>query len=314
MTSQDEVLREIKKKRQVIWLAILFFGLCGIVGLLGGGILLTFIGFGFVAAGVVGLDKLKGFGQDIRDYHPGQGFRYFRKTKEGKLKQLTLSQCGLAVIALLCVFFRISVDEALVSGIAGILFIQYYLKRRIHLHTPIDEASLFELEELGIITSKDIVRALYKDFESWDQVQKGNKILLVTQDSFVCVIMESKIDAIRMECRMKDIRKLGVIEHGKQGEGLLVSMGTLDNRIMRVMLDGASFQDSPEEFFKQFLQALDEALASISEPAEHRRATIELQKGEAARSGVRLNIRELDLFGQEASAWTAPANRIASEK
>ncbi|MFB9276594.1 hypothetical protein [Cohnella cellulosilytica] len=307
MTSEDEVLREIGKKRRAIWLGILLFGLCGIVGLFGGGLLLTVGGFGFVAAGVVALDKLKGFGQAIADYHPGQGFGYFRKTREEKMKVLTRTQYGLAFIVLLCILFRISIDDSLISGIGGILFIQYYIKGRIRLHTPIDEASLFELEEIGVISSEDRVKAIYKDFESWEQAEKGSKILLVTQDSLVCVIMENKEEAIRMECRMKEIRKLGVIGHGEQGEGLLVSIGTLDNRTIRVKLDGASALDSPEVFFQQFLQALDEALASASEPAKPRSRTVELRKGKTAKPG--LHIRGSDFFDLEASAATS-ANRV----
>lgn len=316
MESIDEVLQEIKKKKVIIWWGIVFSGFCGLVGMISGDISVTLVGIGLVVVLIIALRKFQRFDLDLKDYQPTQGFRYYRKTREGKLKELTYTQYGVVALILLSIFFQIGIRYVVAYGISGILAVQFFIKRRIHLHTKIDDASLFELEEIGVITSKDIVKAIYKDFASWSYVEKGNKLLVVTEDCLICVIMETKEDAIRMEYRLKDIRKLRVLGNGKKGEGLLISIGTWDNRIFHVKLDGASSQDSPEEFFKHFLQALDEALSPSTQPTKGRSTTIDLQKEEtqtarktdvAVDNGLkpRLKIRELDFFDQETSTTTS---------
>lgn len=321
MNIEDDAIREIRKKKKIIWLAIAFFGFGTVAGILSGDLSLTILGGGFVIVAIIFLRKINGLEQNKNtiEYQPGIGFKHYRKTKERKLKEFTFSQCGILGMILLSLYFQIAVAQAIVSGILGIILIQYHFKRRINIHTKIDDASLFELEEIGIITSKDIVKALYKDFESWNQVKTGNKILLVTQDSLLCIIMENKLEAFRMECRLREIRKLGVIKSGKQGEGMLVSIGTVDNRNIRLKLEGNSIQDSPEEFFTHFLQALDEALTS-SVALSHKRnsSTHELQAGakqnvqEADNKQVpKLKIRQLDFYTDQESSDMATTHPTA---
>jgi hypothetical protein len=159
----------------------------------------------------------------------------------------------------------LNIDYAVRSlgyGVAGIVAIEVLIKRRIKLHEKIDDASLFELEEKGIIKSKDIVKGLYKDFQSWADVRKGNKLLVLTLDNLVIINIEDENNGTRIDCPLRDIRKFGMTGRGKYGEGLLLCIGTRDNRCYRIKLEGSSFQDSPEEFMAQFLKALDSALES----------------------------------------------------
>jgi len=309
MGSQDEVLKEVKRKKLLFVLGIIISGLCGLIGIVSGETVLTFISFGFVLASIIGFSVLKDFGQNLTDYYPGQRFKFFRKTREAKLRTLTYAQYILAGLLVVSMVLGLSAGLGLVYGVGGILFIQFYQKRRIKLHTKIDDASLFELEEIGIITSKDSVKAIYKDFQSWNRIMSGHKLLLVTQDALIYVIIEDQEEAVRMECRLRDIRKLGVIGHGKRGEGLLVSIGTSDNQTFRVKLDGASSQDSPEEFFTHFLEALDNALSPSTQPAQQRRHSIDLPNGKNSNTATmfnhnptpRINIRKVDIFDQAAA-------------
>ncbi|MFE1625261.1 hypothetical protein ACFLFF_00790 [Brevibacillus reuszeri] len=301
MDPQDEVVHEIRKKMRTLWNSIIFFGLIAILGIFLKKIIITFLGLLLVVPCIWALSKFKKTLQnEMADYQPGKGFGFFRKTGEQKIKYITYAQLGIAGLVVLCLFLNIATLQAIVTGIIGILVFQYMIKKRITLHTKIDDASLFELEELGFISSKDIVKALYKDFESWSNVKPGNKIFLVKQDALVCVIIQDKQEAIRVECRLRDIKKLGLLGSGKEGEGLLLLIGTAQNEVVRLKMEGSSFQDSPEQFMTHFLQALDEALLSkaVTMERDSRHSRHIDQMGPAATRMLempqQITIRELD--------------------
>lgn len=312
MSSQDEVSKEIKKKKRLIWLAMVLFGFCGVLGLLNQDITLSVIGFGFVVAGMISLRKFNQIDQNLVEYRPGQGFRFFRATKERRLREYTFAQFGIAAIMLVYLFYRSSTSSytPLVIGVGGIFSIQYYLKKRIKLHTQIDTASLSELEVMGIITSQHFVKAIYKDFQSWDRIKKGNKILVVTQNSLICITMEDQFNAFRIESQLSSINRIGIIGSGRNGRGYLISIGTLDNRNIRLKLEGASSQDSPEEFISHFLRTLDEALTMSTPPPINQSLTRNAVQGEVKKNTnnntasnnipiPKLNIRQLDFFDNE---------------
>ncbi|WGV57554.1 hypothetical protein QIH01_18915 [Brevibacillus brevis] len=260
MHTQDEPIKEINAKIKTLWKSVIIFGLFTIVGIFAGNVILILIGLLFVIGGVWGISKFRKMLQNqLTDYRPGKGFSFFRKTGEQKLKYITYAQYGLAGLILVCVLFHISAFYAISVGITGILVLQFTFKRRISLHTQIDDASLFELEEIGIITSKDIVHALYKDFESWAEVQPGDKVFLVKQDALVCIVMNENLKAVRREWQLREIKKLGLLGSGNDGQGLLLFLGTSQDEVIRLKMEGSSFQDSPEQFMTYFLQALDKA-------------------------------------------------------
>lgn len=81
------------------------------------------------------------------DDQPGKGLSFYRKTGEQKMKHITYGQyvlVGLILVSLVSVFLKMGIFYAITFGISGILVLQYIFKRRISLHTKIDDASLVE--------------------------------------------------------------------------------------------------------------------------------------------------------------------------
>jgi hypothetical protein len=307
LQNQNEAVAEIHKKIRTLWITSAFFGLMSLFGIMTGNFLLLLLGLVFVVPGIWAIGKFKRMLQNqLADYQPGKGFSFFRKTGEQKIKVITYTQIGMAGLILFSLITKLSVGPTLFIGLSALVYLQFVMKRRIKVHTKVDDATLFELEEIGIITPKDIVKALYKDFESWRHVQPNNKIFLVKQDALVCIVMQERHEAVRMECRLRDIQKLGIVGSGKNGEGLLLLIGTVHDNAVRLKLDGKSFQDSPEEFVSHFLQALDEALqtASPGTPALIRDGRMmprpELQE-HAPSEKPRVVIREIELPSSAAS-------------
>lgn len=265
MTSEEEVVQDLTKKIRTIWFSLIFFGVLTIVGFFSENFLLIICGLLFVVGGIFALFKFHRMSDGVvAEYLPGKGFGFYRKSRKAKLKHYTYAQIIIVGLICLSIVLKTGIGHALSFGIAGILYIQFFLIRRVSLHTTIDDATLFELEELGIISSSDIVKALYKDFVSWNEVVAGNKIIVVKQDSLLCLVMQNKEEALRYECPLREIQKLGIMGNGNKGDGFLITIVTRDDRTLRILLDGNSYQDSPEEFFKHFLQALDDALLSTS--------------------------------------------------
>lgn len=307
MVSEEEVIQDLRKKMRTLWFSLTFFGFMLIFGIMIHNFILIICGLLFVVGGIFALFKFREIMNGVVDiYRPGKGFGFYRKTREEKLKHYRYGQIILVVLIGISFVLKTGIVQTLTVGIAGILYIQFFLMRRLSLHTTIDDATLFELEEIGIISPSDIVKALYKDFVSWNEVVAGKKIVIVKQDSLLCLVMQNKEEALQYEVPLRDVYKLGIMGNGNKGEGYLITIVTREDQTFRILLDGNSYQDSPEEFFKHFLQALDEALSSemgahamknktSSMKRDHR---VDVDPQSAARgntSAPHLNIRHLDI-------------------
>lgn len=293
----DDGTKEIAKKRRVLLIGVISLAALLLFALYEGDYFMA-AGFGIALLlciyALIKVNRLKS--GKMEDYVPGKGFKYYRSTPEMKLRRLNRLQ--IFIIALIPVTFLLDASYYIISlAIGSLVAIQYLLKPRIKFHTKIDDASLFELEELGLTGSNEVVSALYKDFQSWENVQEGNKLLVLTPDSLILFIMEDAESAVRTQCRLRDIKKLGIVEHGQYGEGLIISIVTADNKIFRIKLEGKSAQDSPEEFFKHLLLGLDEALtrtpAQPPTPSEVERAPLMENMDQSATPKIK--IRNLDL-------------------
>lgn len=263
MEKHDEVSKQIRKDKLYAWLSIIFFGLCAGVGLASGQLLLFLGGFAFVVGGIWVLYKQSKLSKgELEEFVPNKSHRsWIIKNPDQYRAKLTKWQIGLCISAI--IFMMITKHFATIGYlIAGLIGLQV-MKSRIKIHTPIDDASLFELEERGIISSKELVKGLYKDFESWKEVKQNAKLLILTQDKLISIIFNNPENAVRTDCRLKDINKLGISSfqdsNSATGNGLIIYIGTKDNELYRIRLLGASYQDSPEMFMSQFVKTLDES-------------------------------------------------------
>lgn len=271
----DQAQSQLKKQRKMVWFGLFFFGLILLIGIMDGDMMMS-IGGGVMTIGAVAaLIITKRHTQSLSAYRPGKGFWYYRMSRENKLKYLTGGQI-LIVILLAGLFWAGYFNwYVLFATLFGLYYIQAVIKPRIKLHTPVDDASLFELEELGIIGPEDIVEGLYKDFESWNDVVSGSKVVVLTLDHLVVIRMQDPQHGERLDIRLREIERVGIVSIGKQGQGMILTVGLNDNSIIRFALSGESFQDSPEQFIQQFLQTLDRLLGnkapkSVSGPARER--------------------------------------------
>ncbi|MCD9022606.1 hypothetical protein [Cohnella silvisoli] len=220
---------------------------------------------GATVACIAGLSMLHRQLTALPPYRPGKGFWFYRLTGSRKNRVLTVGQVFILLLIIGSLWFgdfsrhtlRYAIGYAIGSAIGGIALIQYVIKPRIKLHTPVDDAALFELEDLGIIRPDEIVIGMYKDFQSWVSASGGAKILLLTPDRLIAIRMSTPDEGERTEIRLSDIDRLGLIGHGKKGEGLILSVGLLDGSIIRFMLLGSSYKYSPEQFIQQLLELLD---------------------------------------------------------
>ena len=160
---------------------------------------------------------------------------------------------------------------------AGIVFVRaIILIYQVAEHDKIDDASLFELEELGFIKKCDIVTALYKDFYSWNDVKEGSKLLVLTIDSLLVFSFISKSNAKKYALQLSKIERMEIIK-GLFAPPLHIDLNTIlfsakDHLItINIILEGMSFQDSPEEFIRQMLIDLDNIL--LNKPSSSPRIT-----------------------------------------
>lgn len=254
----DQSLRELRKKKVLIWFGLLFSLLIIVVAVGSGSWLMACLGAVLTIGCIAGLVILRRQLKANDLYRPGKGFWYYRMKPKQKMNYLTAGE--ILVILLIALSFWIgyvSWYSIVVSAIC-LYYIQFVIKRRIKLHTPIDDASLFELEELGIIRPEDIVNGLYKDFESWESVVEGSKILVLTPDCLIIIRMSDPENGERVEIKLRQINRLFLAGHGKQGQGLIATVGLTDGSIFRFTLVGESFQDSPEQFVQQLLETIDQ--------------------------------------------------------
>lgn len=266
----EEAYKKIFKPKKSTWFATFFFGFCGVLGLIDRNWEIMWLFFGLfmvMVLSIYGLNKLGSHGWDQLSslgnskkniYQVGKAFWLYRKSAEQKIKLYTYGQIGVLLMLLLMLITG-NMNGSLVYLIVGVVSLQVF-KNRVKLHTIVDEPTLFELEERGIIELQEIVKSLYKDFESWNNVKQGSKILVLTTDKLAMIKINSIDEYEKIECRLRSIKRVSIIRNGEYGQGLLFSIGTNDNNVYLIKLGGESFQDSPEEFLSTFFQALDEAL------------------------------------------------------
>ncbi|WP_135556803.1 hypothetical protein [Paenibacillus cymbidii] len=306
--------QELRKKRFLSALGLPIFGVLAYVWLnddellLGAGSLLCVL---FSIAAVIKLSRqLRG---SMSVYRPGKGFWYYRLTRQNKLHYLTAGEAVIVLIAAgLLLFTEVPVYFTLLPAAAGLYSLHFVVKPRIRLHTPVDDASLFELEELGIIGMNETVLGLYKDFEQWAYVTDGDKIVVLTNDQLVIVRLSGPESGERISVSLRDIHRLGILSSGNAGQGLNVVIGLSDETVVRFLLHGESFQDSPEEFVHQLLQSLDALAFQRLAPASGQRHRPE--SGGRQERPAPSEHRKLDLYDHPAAASGIPASAPSGQR
>jgi len=254
------------KAKLIIWLSIVFFGFCGYVAIDDENYFMFALSLLLIGTGIYGLFKLSQTksADHLKEYQPGKGFWFFRKTPQQKLRMLSLTQ--LFVILMSIGFMYYFPFSRILPGLIIGLVISQIIKQRIKFHTPIDDASLFELEERGVILKNEIVQSLYKDFDTWENIKAGNQIIYLTPDSFVSILFESENYFSRYEYRLRNINKVDIIGNPGSKQGYILAIGTMYQEFIRVNFNGKTYQDSPEQFLSQFLAHLDRALLNLPTP------------------------------------------------
>lgn len=186
------------------------------------------------------------------NYEVGRGFGFYRRSAEEKIKEYTYAQIVMLLIIIACIITREGVGSALTVGISTII-ICAKRKRKLKLHSPIDEIILFELEERKIINPQEVVKAVYKDFEGWSNIKQGGKILIITIDRLIEIIFNDTNEFKKIECSMSDIVGVGITD-------IAFSIRTKDNEVFHIELREESYQDSHEEFLSLFLKELDSTI------------------------------------------------------
>lgn len=203
--------------------------------------------------------------EEINSYVPGEGFIFFRKTSEDKIIHYKFQKkiiiLIIPAIIILCFIFPDFKLRLIQFGVGIFIFLFSFtemLINRIKLHEKIDEPTLFELEDLGLVKENDIVLSLYKDFESFENIENGSKILVLTPDKLNCLKFTDRNSAEIFKFRLIQVDKLII---NQSGEALQLSLVLKpNNEIIFIHLKGNSVQDSPEEFISVFLKELDRAL------------------------------------------------------
>lgn len=208
----------------------------------------------------------------LAPYKPTKGFKFYRKTAQERVRLYTMLQkLWTAIFVVFIVIFIVNIGEngrniiSLLQMIAlwlSIICGLSFFKQRIRFHQDIDDATYFELEELGLISEQDVVTTLYKDFPSWDNARTNSKILVLTLDTLIILNFKAKNSASKAEFPLSQVERLGFFragnEHGDTlSKGYALTIGLCD-RVVRIFLSGSSYQDSPEEFLSYFLKTLDD--------------------------------------------------------
>jgi len=263
------------KVKLIFGFCIVFFGFGSYVGIDEGNYFMFAGCLLFVVAGIVGLFifRKKKSADHLKEYQPGKGFWFFRKTPQQKIRIMSLTQLFCILISL-GFFYYSSFLRTLILLIGALALVQI-MKQRIKFHTPIDDASLFELEERGVILKNEIVQSLYKDFDTWENIQAGNQILYLTPDAFVRIQFEGEKYFSRYEYRLRSMNKIGIIGNPNSKQGYILEFGTMYQEYIRINFIGETYLDSPEQFLSQFLAHLDRALlhSPAPKPADQNQPT-----------------------------------------
>ncbi|BBI30837.1 hypothetical protein [Cohnella abietis] len=272
--SDESTAENWKENKVFIWLGTILCAFTTLACIVLGDLKMILLTGGITAFCFWGLFAVHRQLSALPPYRPGKGFWFQRLTPSGKIRVLTVSQVLLFVLAIGSYLIGDISRHTRIStfgiAIVGFLLIQMTIKPRIKFHKPIDDATLFELEDLGIIRPNENVVGMYKDTMRWDSVNSRTKILLLTPNRLIAIRMPTPDKGERAEIRLSDINRLGLIGHGKKGEGLLLSVGLLDGSIIRFVLLGEGDKYSPEQFMQQLLELLDKRSPTqegVTEPA-----------------------------------------------
>lgn len=254
-----DALKDLKSKRRIIvflglpmWLLGLYFAIAEKEWIMG------FLSLLLLVASVFAIIKAnKLIRGTLAPFRPGKGFWYYRMSAQSKRAYITVGQCVL--LLLLIGFWMLDSFNGYtaITAVGGIVVLQVLVKRRIKRHTEVDEAGLSELEELGIIRQGEVITSLYKDFEKWSNVSGNAKVLALTRDRLIVIIMASAEDGARYEIRLREITGLSIVNKGKYGQGVIVTLKLADETVINLLLEGESQQDSPEQFIQTLLKGLD---------------------------------------------------------
>jgi len=245
------------------------------------------------------------------NYIPGKKFKFYRKTSEARIAAYKKNRI-IFVTSILIVSIFSFLNSDIFFGIFYLVIIispvLYYTFRinRVKLHEDIDDASYFELEELGIISEYEVVLSLYKDFASWNEIKPGDKILALTQDKLSVIMFSDRSSAKRFCISLKEIKNVGILQLSNKTPGYLLSLRCASGtNVFKILLMGASFFDSPEEFIAFFLRELDDRLLE----------TIKVQltrETSSAPETINSGLRNIDIVDISAAAFeqTGPARII----
>ncbi len=219
-------------------------------------------------------------------YIPYKGYFIYRMTSAERIKFVKRMKLIKNVLAILIAILFISEGTfssflSLASGFLMATAALSALGNRIKYHVDIDDATYFELEELGLITESDVVLSLYKDFESWKTIRPNSKVLVLCQDTLSVLSFADSKHARKIKIPLKQIDRLRIASGSmtkytaskqtkkgvKQEEvstglaGMIITIG-LNGNCIKFYLRGESCMDSPEEFFSLFLRELDKKLTN----------------------------------------------------
>ncbi|MEK4427977.1 hypothetical protein MHB54_01810 [Paenibacillus sp. FSL M7-0802] len=262
----EELVRSIQKqvriKKVACWAGLIMFGLCTLVGVAVQEWLMTLLALAMTILSVYGLSMMRGMTKFTKEYQPGKGYGYYRRTVQQKLRYLTWGQWLVGgLIVLMFFIFNVRLSAFLIA-ILGILTIQFSIKKRIKNHQEPDVTELEEFVRMGIVSPHEQTIGVYKDFLHLSHTFRGNQIVIVTDKRLISVFVEEQGRAVKTEMLLSGINKIRAIGTGFQGQGILLSVSNRDHNELHIHMVGKSIFFSPEQFIGSLLRALDAALKS----------------------------------------------------
>ncbi|MBU9707651.1 hypothetical protein KSP24_12040 [Paenibacillus sp. AK121] len=260
----EELVRSIQKqvriKRFACWAGLIMFGLCTLVGIAAEEWFMALLGLAMTVLSIYGLTMMRGMTKFNKEYQPGKGYGYYRRTAQQKLRYLTWGQWILGGFIVLMFFIYHVRLSAFLIAILGILTIQFSIKKRIKNHQEPDVTELDEFVRMGIVSPHEQTIGVYKDFLHLSHTFQGNQIVIVTDKRLISVFVEEQGRALKTEMLLSSINKIRAIGTGFQGQGLLLSVSNRDHNELHIHMVGKSIYFSPEQFVGSLLRALDAAL------------------------------------------------------
>lgn len=150
----EELVRSIQKqvriKRVACWAGLIMFGLCTLVGIAAQEWLMTLLALAMTILSVYGLTIMRGMTKFTKEYQPGKGYGYYRRTVQQKLRYLTWGQWLVGgLIVLMFFIFNVRLSAFLIA-ILGILTIQFSIKNELKITRSPILLSWMSLYEWGL--------------------------------------------------------------------------------------------------------------------------------------------------------------------